>query len=186
MESDFKNCHMFLVTILNKAVCRGSFPHCKQNINYSVKFFCLGFSIKLLCTQWHNQNVMLWNVLCLSFLWAVESLALSLMAGFEQCWRTMHVSVVMWWTELHCLVLCPCAVCPLTAVIVHHDVRHMMSPSPLAVGDIWISCLRDPVKDDTSVSALPKNMFVIECFINCCHANCWNVYIREAQYILLN
>ncbi|XP_005558967.2 gamma-tubulin complex component 5 isoform X13 [Macaca fascicularis] len=27
MESDFKNCHMFLVTILNKAVCRGSFPH---------------------------------------------------------------------------------------------------------------------------------------------------------------
>uniref|UniRef100_A0A8C5EV50 Gamma-tubulin complex component n=1 Tax=Gouania willdenowi TaxID=441366 RepID=A0A8C5EV50_GOUWI len=42
MESDFKNCHMFLVTILNKAVCRGSFPH-------------------------------------------LESLALSLMAGFEQC-----------------------------------------------------------------------------------------------------
>uniref|UniRef100_A0A8C1LVH5 Gamma-tubulin complex component n=1 Tax=Cyprinus carpio TaxID=7962 RepID=A0A8C1LVH5_CYPCA len=27
IESDFKNCHMFLVTILNKAVCRGSFPH---------------------------------------------------------------------------------------------------------------------------------------------------------------
>ncbi|KAM9848381.1 gamma-tubulin complex component 5 [Aulostomus maculatus] len=42
MEFDFKNCHMFLVTILNKAVCRGSFPH-------------------------------------------LESLALSLMAGFEQC-----------------------------------------------------------------------------------------------------
>uniref|UniRef100_A0A8C6PLX6 Gamma-tubulin complex component n=1 Tax=Nothobranchius furzeri TaxID=105023 RepID=A0A8C6PLX6_NOTFU len=42
VESDFKNCHMFLVTILNKAVCRGSFPH-------------------------------------------LESLALSLMAGFEQC-----------------------------------------------------------------------------------------------------
>ncbi|XP_034387172.1 gamma-tubulin complex component 5 isoform X2 [Cyclopterus lumpus] len=42
MESDFKNCHMFLVTILNKAVCRGSFPH-------------------------------------------LESLALSLMAGLEQC-----------------------------------------------------------------------------------------------------
>ncbi|TRY54615.1 hypothetical protein DNTS_001601 [Danionella cerebrum] len=42
MESDFKNCHMFLVTILNKAVCRGSFPH-------------------------------------------LESLAMSLMAGFEQC-----------------------------------------------------------------------------------------------------
>uniref|UniRef100_A0A3B5L776 Gamma-tubulin complex component n=1 Tax=Xiphophorus couchianus TaxID=32473 RepID=A0A3B5L776_9TELE len=42
MESDLKNCHMFLVTILNKAVCRGSFPH-------------------------------------------LESLALSLMAGFEQC-----------------------------------------------------------------------------------------------------
>ncbi|XP_053722858.1 gamma-tubulin complex component 5 [Synchiropus splendidus] len=42
MESDFKNCHMFLVTILNKAVCRGVFPH-------------------------------------------LESLALSLMAGFEQC-----------------------------------------------------------------------------------------------------
>uniref|UniRef100_A0A669DV70 Gamma-tubulin complex component n=1 Tax=Oreochromis niloticus TaxID=8128 RepID=A0A669DV70_ORENI len=30
MESDFKNCHMFLVTILNKAVCRGSFPHCES------------------------------------------------------------------------------------------------------------------------------------------------------------
>ena len=29
MESDFKNCHVFLVTILNKAVCRGSFPHCE-------------------------------------------------------------------------------------------------------------------------------------------------------------
>ncbi|KAJ8256152.1 hypothetical protein COCON_G00200160 [Conger conger] len=42
MESDFKNCHMFLVTILNKAVCRGSFPQ-------------------------------------------LESLVLSLMAGFEQC-----------------------------------------------------------------------------------------------------
>ncbi|XP_035250665.1 gamma-tubulin complex component 5 [Anguilla anguilla] len=42
MESDFKNCHMFLVTVLNKAVCRGSFPY-------------------------------------------LESLALSLMAGFEQC-----------------------------------------------------------------------------------------------------
>ncbi|XP_062413036.1 gamma-tubulin complex component 5 [Sardina pilchardus] len=42
MESDFKSCHMFLVTILNKAVCRGSFPH-------------------------------------------LEALALSLMAGFEQC-----------------------------------------------------------------------------------------------------
>ncbi|XP_067889349.1 gamma-tubulin complex component 5 isoform X1 [Heterodontus francisci] len=27
MESDFKNCHVFLVTVLNKAVCRGSFPH---------------------------------------------------------------------------------------------------------------------------------------------------------------
>uniref|UniRef100_A0A671SK45 Gamma-tubulin complex component n=1 Tax=Sinocyclocheilus anshuiensis TaxID=1608454 RepID=A0A671SK45_9TELE len=39
MESDFKNCHMFLVTILNKAVCRGSFPHCKS---YSaVKYFYL-------------------------------------------------------------------------------------------------------------------------------------------------
>uniref|UniRef100_A0AAY4EB89 Gamma-tubulin complex component n=1 Tax=Denticeps clupeoides TaxID=299321 RepID=A0AAY4EB89_9TELE len=33
MESDFKNCHMFLVTILNKAVCRGSFPHCKFDLN---------------------------------------------------------------------------------------------------------------------------------------------------------
>lgn len=32
MESDFKNCHMFLVTILNKAVCRGSFPHCEYYI----------------------------------------------------------------------------------------------------------------------------------------------------------
>nr|XP_033803552.1 gamma-tubulin complex component 5 isoform X2 [Geotrypetes seraphini] len=27
MESDFKNCHTFLVKVLNKAVCRGSFPH---------------------------------------------------------------------------------------------------------------------------------------------------------------
>uniref|UniRef100_A0AAY4EBT0 Gamma-tubulin complex component n=1 Tax=Denticeps clupeoides TaxID=299321 RepID=A0AAY4EBT0_9TELE len=35
MESDFKNCHMFLVTILNKAVCRGSFPHCKFEYFYS-------------------------------------------------------------------------------------------------------------------------------------------------------
>ena len=37
MESDFKNCHMFLVTILNKAVCRGSFPHCE----YYVKILLL-------------------------------------------------------------------------------------------------------------------------------------------------
>uniref|UniRef100_A0A8C2YFX9 Gamma-tubulin complex component n=1 Tax=Coturnix japonica TaxID=93934 RepID=A0A8C2YFX9_COTJA len=37
MESDFKNCHMFLVTVLNKAVCRGSFPHCK----YMILFICL-------------------------------------------------------------------------------------------------------------------------------------------------
>ncbi|XP_029460411.1 gamma-tubulin complex component 5 isoform X2 [Rhinatrema bivittatum] len=28
MESDFKNCHTFLVKVLNKAVFRGSFPHC--------------------------------------------------------------------------------------------------------------------------------------------------------------
>ncbi|XP_034879790.1 gamma-tubulin complex component 5 isoform X3 [Mirounga leonina] len=35
MESDFKNCHMFLVTVLNKAVCRGSFPHCEYTmLNY--------------------------------------------------------------------------------------------------------------------------------------------------------
>ncbi|XP_068124226.1 gamma-tubulin complex component 5 isoform X2 [Hyperolius riggenbachi] len=27
MESDFTNCHKFLVKVLNKAVCRGSFPH---------------------------------------------------------------------------------------------------------------------------------------------------------------
>lgn len=27
MESDFINCHKFLVKVLNKAVCRGSFPH---------------------------------------------------------------------------------------------------------------------------------------------------------------
>lgn len=38
MESDFKNCHMFLVTILNKAVCRGSFPHRELNISYCVLF----------------------------------------------------------------------------------------------------------------------------------------------------
>lgn len=29
MESDFTNCHKFLVKVLNKAVCRGSFPHRK-------------------------------------------------------------------------------------------------------------------------------------------------------------
>ncbi|XP_072651312.1 gamma-tubulin complex component 5 isoform X11 [Canis lupus baileyi] len=40
MESDFKNCHMFLVTILNKAVCRGSFPHC-AGICYSLKFYII-------------------------------------------------------------------------------------------------------------------------------------------------
>lgn len=34
MESDFKNCHMFLVTVLNKAVCRGSFPHCEYTVIY--------------------------------------------------------------------------------------------------------------------------------------------------------
>lgn len=27
MESNFKSCHVFLVTVLNKAVGRGSFPH---------------------------------------------------------------------------------------------------------------------------------------------------------------
>lgn len=27
IESDFNNCHLFLVMVLNKAVCRGSFPH---------------------------------------------------------------------------------------------------------------------------------------------------------------
>ncbi|XP_029938305.1 gamma-tubulin complex component 5 [Salarias fasciatus] len=27
VESDFNNCHLFLVMVLNKAVCRGSFPH---------------------------------------------------------------------------------------------------------------------------------------------------------------
>uniref|UniRef100_A0A0E9SVA1 Uncharacterized protein n=1 Tax=Anguilla anguilla TaxID=7936 RepID=A0A0E9SVA1_ANGAN len=35
MESDFKNCHMFLVTVLNKAVCRGSFPYRKLNPVFS-------------------------------------------------------------------------------------------------------------------------------------------------------
>lgn len=41
MESDFKNCHMFLVTILNKAVCRGSFPHCKSSTapDYDLEIF---------------------------------------------------------------------------------------------------------------------------------------------------
>uniref|UniRef100_A0A8C9VSR6 Gamma-tubulin complex component n=1 Tax=Scleropages formosus TaxID=113540 RepID=A0A8C9VSR6_SCLFO len=40
MESDFKNCHMFLVTILNKAVCRGSFPHCKStSLDLMVGFY---------------------------------------------------------------------------------------------------------------------------------------------------
>ncbi|KAE8625668.1 hypothetical protein XENTR_v10006357 [Xenopus tropicalis] len=32
MESDFTNCHKFLVKVLNKAVCRGSFPHCKLTV----------------------------------------------------------------------------------------------------------------------------------------------------------
>ena len=42
MESDFKNCHMFLVTILNKAVCRGSFPHCEYLM---LKYFCFSISL---------------------------------------------------------------------------------------------------------------------------------------------
>lgn len=68
MESDFKNCHMFLVTILNKAVCRGSFPHCKSSTapDYDLEIFSF------------TQHM------CL-FSFTVESLALSLMAGFEQC-----------------------------------------------------------------------------------------------------
>lgn len=41
MESDFKNCHMFLVTILNKAVCRGSFPHCKSITNKTCCQYCI-------------------------------------------------------------------------------------------------------------------------------------------------
>uniref|UniRef100_A0A8C2N7H0 Gamma-tubulin complex component n=1 Tax=Capra hircus TaxID=9925 RepID=A0A8C2N7H0_CAPHI len=40
MESDFKNCHMFLVTILNKAVCRGSFPHCEY-AGLIFSYFCI-------------------------------------------------------------------------------------------------------------------------------------------------
>lgn len=60
---------------------------------------------------------------------AVESLALSLMAGFEQCWGTVHVSVLTWWTELHCLVLRLITVCSLTAVFVHDDVQRVMSLS---------------------------------------------------------
>lgn len=68
MESDFKNCHMFLVTILNKAVCRGSFPHCKSSTapDYDSEIFSF------------TQHVF-------PFSFTVESLALSLMAGFEQC-----------------------------------------------------------------------------------------------------
>nr|XP_012615714.1 gamma-tubulin complex component 5 isoform X2 [Microcebus murinus] len=46
MESDFKNCHMFLVTILNKAVCRGSFPHCE----YIMLKYCI-FSCSLVCVS---------------------------------------------------------------------------------------------------------------------------------------
>lgn len=42
MESDFKNCHMFLVTILNKAVCRGSFPHCEYTV---FKYYCFYTSV---------------------------------------------------------------------------------------------------------------------------------------------
>eukprot|EP00069_Balaena_mysticetus_P000885 bmy_14945T0 len=64
MESDFKNCHMFLVTVLNKAVCRGSFPHRE----YCVKILLLLYFLITKST-------------CYCF---VESLALSLMAGMEQ------------------------------------------------------------------------------------------------------
>lgn len=45
------------------------------------------------------------------------------------------LSVLMWWTELHCLLLCLVAVCSLTAVIVHDDVQHMMSLSAPIAGD---------------------------------------------------
>jgi len=69
MESDFKNCHMFLVTILNKAVCRGSFPHCKS----STASNCMTRKYLVLLTVY------------VLFSFTVESLALSLMAGFEQC-----------------------------------------------------------------------------------------------------
>ncbi|KAB1279044.1 Gamma-tubulin complex component 5 [Camelus dromedarius] len=41
MESDFKNCHMFLVTILNKAVCRGSFPHREYHTEMSQLYVSL-------------------------------------------------------------------------------------------------------------------------------------------------
>lgn len=40
MESDFKNCHMFLVTILNKAVCRGSFPHRESAAGFRLLRHC--------------------------------------------------------------------------------------------------------------------------------------------------
>lgn len=44
MESDFKNCHMFLVTVLNKAVCRGSFPHCKY-MRLFINLYLLGHKL---------------------------------------------------------------------------------------------------------------------------------------------
>ena len=47
MESDFKNCHMFLVTILNKAVCRGSFPHCKLHWNQTGLSVSWSFTVDL-------------------------------------------------------------------------------------------------------------------------------------------
>uniref|UniRef100_A0A8B9K4U7 Gamma-tubulin complex component n=1 Tax=Astyanax mexicanus TaxID=7994 RepID=A0A8B9K4U7_ASTMX len=85
MESDFKNCHMFLVTILNKAVCRGSFPHCKST---SVLLYLPASSLasvwSFLCVQYIYSIMLLTVCVCFFFL-LVESLALSLMAGFEQC-----------------------------------------------------------------------------------------------------
>lgn len=48
MESDFKNCHMFLVTILNKAVCRGSFPHCEYYVKILLLYFPVTQSVTVL------------------------------------------------------------------------------------------------------------------------------------------
>lgn len=76
-----------------------------------------------------------WNVVFV--LCAVESLALSLMAGFEQCWGTVHMSVLMRWTEPKTcrLVLCVSVLSVLwrLSLFIQHDVQDMMSLSAPAV-----------------------------------------------------
>ncbi|OWK00090.1 TUBGCP5 [Cervus elaphus hippelaphus] len=87
MESDFKNCHMFLVTILNKAVCRGSFPHCEYYVKtLLLLYFLVTRSVTVvLLVSWRFRIFHYFKPgKSLSSGCPMESLALSLMAGMEQ------------------------------------------------------------------------------------------------------